>query len=104
MPGGLDRPAVQRLNQLGLDVISRQVATDPPPAAAFTPPGQPADWTGTNSSAGTAVLALIIASVVIEVVLLAGPAFAVGVRRQRRELAMLAATGGAPQMGSSRQW
>ncbi|MFB4310812.1 FtsX-like permease family protein [Actinomadura sp. GTD37] len=47
------------------------------------------------SSAETAVLALIIAMVVLEVVLLAGPAFAVDVRRRRRDLALVAASGGA---------
>ncbi|MEO3782807.1 FtsX-like permease family protein [Actinocorallia sp. B10E7] len=56
---------------------------------------------GTASAAGTgpaetAVNALIIAMVVLETVLLAGPAFAVGLRRQRRLLALVSATGGSP--------
>jgi putative ABC transport system permease protein len=38
--------------------------------------------------------ALIVAALLLEVVLLAGPAFAVGLRRQRRDLALLAASGG----------
>jgi putative ABC transport system permease protein len=41
------------------------------------------------------VLALVVASVVLEIVLLAGPAFAVGVRRQRRDLALIGAAGGS---------
>ena len=95
VPGGLDWPAVQALNEQGLVVISRQVATDPPPEQAWTPPGQFAG----GSSGGAqdiAVLALIVTSVVLEVMLLAGPAFAVGVRRQRHDLALIAATGGSP--------
>lgn len=95
VPGGLDWPAVQELNSEGLVVLSREVAEDPPPAEAWLPPGTPSASVTTNA-ADTAVLALIVAALVVEVVLLAGPAFAVGVRRQRRDLALVAATGGAP--------
>ncbi|WP_106397954.1 FtsX-like permease family protein [Actinocorallia populi] len=49
-----------------------------------------------GGAAGTAVNALIIAMVVLETVLLAGPAFAVGLRRQRRLLALVSAAGGSP--------
>jgi putative ABC transport system permease protein len=94
VPGRLDWPAVQKLNRVGLIALSRPVALDPPPMSAWAPPemtGSPA----TNSTV-VAVLTLVVVSVVLEVVLLAGPAFAVGVRRQRRDLALLAATGGAP--------
>lgn len=96
VPGGLDWPAVQRLNRIGLVVISREVVENPPPAGAWLPAGQSSGVTGIGA-AQTAVLALIIAALVTEVVLLAGPAFAVGVRRQRRDLALVAATGGAPR-------
>ena len=95
VPGGLAWPAVQKLNAVGLVALSRQVITDPPPQAAWAPPGQ-YYGDGSSSPEGMAVLALVVASVVIEIVLLAGPAFAVGVRRQRRDLALIAATGGAP--------
>ncbi|MGW3771879.1 FtsX-like permease family protein [Actinomadura verrucosospora] len=50
---------------------------------------------GAPSAAESAVLAMIVAMVVLEVVLLAGPAFMVDVRRRRRELALVAASGGA---------
>lgn len=40
------------------------------------------------------LIAITVTSLVIEVVLLAGPAFAVGVRRQRHDLALLAVAGG----------
>jgi len=94
VPGGLDWPAVRELNGHGLVVVSREVVTDPPSPATWLPPDQGMD--GSGSAQATAVDALIIASVVLEVVLLAGPAFAVGVRRQRRDLALIAATGGSP--------
>jgi putative ABC transport system permease protein len=95
VPGGLDWPAVQKLNRLGLGVLSREVAENPPPASSWLPQGTSAAVT-TVDAAQTAVMALIVAALVMEVVLLAGPAFAVGVRRQRRDLALLAATGGGP--------
>ncbi len=95
VPGDLDWPAVQQLNERGLVVQSRVVATDPPPVAAYAPPG----WdtgSGSPSPEQVAVIALVVAALLLEVVLLAGPAFAVGLRRQRRDLALLAATGGTP--------
>jgi putative ABC transport system permease protein len=93
--GGLDWPAVQDLNEQGLNVVSREVAADPPAPAEWLPP-EDSDAFGGSDAAGTAVLALLVASVVIEIVLLAGPAFAVGVRRQRRDLALIGAAGGSP--------
>jgi hypothetical protein len=50
---------------------------------------------GAPSAAESAIIAMIIAMVVLEVVLLAGPAFVVDLRRRRRELALVAASGGA---------
>ena len=49
-----------------------------------------------------AVVVLIVVMALIEVVLLAGPAFAVGARRQSRSLALMAATGGTPDAGAPR--
>ena len=43
-----------------------------------------------------AIIALIGGLAMLEVVLLAGPAFAVGARRRRRDLALVAAVGGTP--------
>ena len=43
------------------------------------------------------MLVLIVAMVLLEVVLLAGPAFAVGARKQQRSLALMAAAGGTPK-------
>ena len=49
------------------------------------------------TSATVAVLGLIVVMALIEVVLLAGPAFAVSARKQQRSLALMAATGGTPK-------
>jgi putative ABC transport system permease protein len=93
VPGDLHWPAVQELNALGLAVQSRAVVVDPPPASEYLPPGYDA---GGTSAAQVAVVGLIIAALLTQVVLLAGPAFAVGLRRQRRDLALIGASGGTP--------
>jgi putative ABC transport system permease protein len=77
---------VQELNALGAVVTSRAVLADPPEST-----GQ--DAAGT-SRFHIAVFGLVAAMAILEVVLLAGPAFAVGARRQRRALAQLVAAGG----------
>ncbi|RAY12376.1 hypothetical protein DPM19_24815 [Actinomadura craniellae] len=76
---------VLAFNRIGISVFSRAVAEDPPPAA---------EDGLTRNRAEQAVVALAIAMIMLEVVLLAGPAFAVGLRRQRRRLALVAANGG----------
>ncbi|MCW2680650.1 MAG: FtsX-like permease family protein [Frankiales bacterium] len=80
---------VLELNAIGGTVLSRAVVLDPPDVAA--PQGY-----SDGREETIAVIALIAVMAVLEVVLLAGPAFAVGARRQRRQLALLAATGGEP--------
>ncbi|RZU33666.1 FtsX-like permease family protein [Blastococcus saxobsidens] len=92
VPGGLDWPAVRELNAAGLAVVSRAVVADPPAEPEYRSDG----GTSGPNTAEVAVLALIVAGILLEVVLLAGPAFAVGLRRQRRDLALLAAVGGSP--------
>jgi putative ABC transport system permease protein len=91
-PGGVSWAQVRALNAHGLLTLSRAVIADPPPASEVSMP-RSASGVGT---AGVAILAMIVAMALLEVVLLAGPAFAVGVRRQQRSLALLAATGGEP--------
>lgn len=82
---------VKKLNALGLVVASRAVIEDPGSA--------PDDmWTGTggvDSGSWPALIAMITLMVILEVVLLAGPAFAVGLRRRRTELGLVAAQGGS---------
>ncbi|GAA2369351.1 hypothetical protein Cme02nite_62530 [Catellatospora methionotrophica] len=81
---------VQRLNERGLVVRSRAVALDPPVV--------PADDTITSTSEveEVALGAIMVVLIMLEVVLLAGPAFAVGARRRSRDLALVAAAGGTP--------
>jgi putative ABC transport system permease protein len=93
-PGGVDWHTVQQLNGHALLVLSRSVVEHPPPASAVS--GQVFDSGGGMGSAEITVLALVVAMALLEVVLLAGPAFAVGARRQQRSLALIAATGGEP--------
>jgi putative ABC transport system permease protein len=58
-------------------------------------PGQPAARTiGTITTSKLTAVALVVGMTLLEIVLLAGPAFAVGAKRQSRELALLSATGG----------
>ncbi len=83
---------VLQLNRLGALVLSRSVVLDPPPDDQVPPlPG------GSGDTTTLAVIGLIAVIAVLEVVLLAGPAFAVGARRQRRALALMAAGGAEPR-------
>jgi putative ABC transport system permease protein len=83
---------VRGANERGLVVLSRAVVLDPPPDDQVATEA----WAsgGGADAAVQAVVVITIASIVLEVVLLSGPAFAVGVRRRRRELALIAVTGG----------
>ncbi|GLZ31618.1 hypothetical protein Lesp02_38060 [Lentzea sp. NBRC 105346] len=81
---------VKELNQHGIGALSRQVIANPPPMSERYP--QIHD--GSQIQAG--VLALIGGLAVLEIVLLAGPALAVGARRRRRDLALVSASGGTP--------
>jgi putative ABC transport system permease protein len=91
--GPVSWSTVLELNSIGVTVASRAVITDPPPVS---------EWPeSVRSSAGSddatiAVLVLIVVMALIEVVLLAGPAFAVGARKQQRSLALMSAAGGTP--------
>jgi putative ABC transport system permease protein len=81
---------VGRLNRSGLVVVSRAVLLDPPtdPVEALRDVvGSPREFAVGSLIAGLALL---------EVVLLAGPAFAVSARRRQRQLALVAANGGTP--------
>lgn len=89
-PADVTYDDVLELNALGAVVTSRAVLRDPPPQTA-QPSSSGAD------SAGIVVVGLVVAMAVLEIVLLAGPAFAVSARRQQRALAQLSAAGGRPQ-------
>ncbi len=87
---------VLRLNAAGATVLSRAVLLDPPPVQAQASEVRQMSGGGVDRTWLTVVV-LVVVMALIEVVLLAGPAFAVGARRQSRTLALLAATGGTPR-------
>jgi len=89
---------VQALNEVGLVMFSRDVVLNPPPDSevpllANQPRATFGEWLDVY---GMAVA--VVAVMLLEVVLLIGPSFAVGARRQARSLALIAASGGTPQM------
>ena len=85
---------MRALNEHALVAVSRDVVEHPPAATNVSTQ----DGLGGSADAATvAVLGLVVAMALLEVVLLAGPAFAVGTRRQQRALALIAATGGRPR-------
>ena len=97
LPAGarLDWAKVQEFNRYGFTVTSRTVVLDPPERSAV-PYYRGAivrlDVTATGSR--TVIVATVAGMALLETALLAGPAFAVGARRSRRQLALLAAGGG----------
>ncbi|MBV1848595.1 ABC transporter permease [Catellatospora tritici] len=90
VPGELTWPEVQKLNQQGIVAYSRAVVLNPPPV----------QWQYQSDDGprveDIALIVIVVGLMVLEVVLLAGPAFAVGARRRSRDLAVIAATGGTP--------
>lgn len=77
---------VQRVNAVGLLLTGRT----PIPGVPRSPYDAVADSAALEAAA---VVALVVGMALLEIVLLAGPAFAVGTKRQSRELALLAASG-----------
>lgn len=90
--GPVSWETVKELNAMGALVLSRAVIEDPPPASEIP---EELNW-DSGDDAMIAAIALIVVMALLEVVLLAGPAFAVSARRQARSLALMAATGGTP--------
>ncbi|WP_084960051.1 ABC transporter permease [Thermoactinospora rubra] len=85
-PGPVLWSDVRRLNSRGLVVFSRAVIQNPPEPPEDEDPAEISMVVG---------IGVAIFMIVLETVLLAGPAFAVGLRRRRAELAMIAAQGGS---------
>lgn len=85
---------VKALNTRGITAFARQPVQDPPPRPAIPYYADPNLGSPGGNAQTIAAVALIIGLIVLEVVLLAGAAFAVGTRRQSRALGLLAATGG----------
>ncbi|GAA1416005.1 hypothetical protein GCM10009639_70180 [Kitasatospora putterlickiae] len=101
LPAGttLDWAKVVELNKYGFLVGSRAVLLDPPPRSEV-PYYVEQDSRGGGSSTpfldrtAVVVIGTVMGMALLEIVLLAGPAFAVGARRSRRQLGLLAAGGG----------
>jgi putative ABC transport system permease protein len=89
-PGPLTWAQVKRLNASGVVAVSRHVLAHPPSGAERYPQFAPARGPALGVPGLAGGLALL------EIVLLAGSAFAVGARRRRRDLALVAAAGGTP--------
>ncbi|MFI5531431.1 FtsX-like permease family protein [Kitasatospora sp. NPDC051853] len=85
--------AVTQLNKYGYTMASRQVAADPPAGAMAAEEAVDAEG---ERERRVMTIAVTAAMALLEVALLAGPAFAVGARRARRQLALLGAAGGRP--------
>ena len=92
--GGVDWDLTQRLNAQGFTVLSKRLLADPPPRSQVpyyrVYPGLDSI---SNSNSELAVVAIALSIIVLEVVLLAGPAFAVSARRRRRDFGLLGAAG-----------
>jgi putative ABC transport system permease protein len=80
---------VAKYNKRGISVVSRAVYADPPADTAVL-------GGAVEDTRALDVGLLIAALAVLEIVLLAGPAFAVGARRKQRDLALIAANGATP--------
>jgi putative ABC transport system permease protein len=89
-PGPLTWAAVKDLNTHGLLAVSRHVLAHPPSQAERYSDER------AGGDDGIAAVALVGGLAMLEIVLLAGPAFAVGARRRQRDLALVAAAGGTP--------
>lgn len=96
--GDFTWPMVEQANTKGVLVVSRQVRLHPPARSDVplyrTPDGRPNIVSTSVTSAALAVAATIVGLAMLEICLLAGPAFAVGARRSRRQLGLVGANGG----------
>ncbi|MEU9200707.1 ABC transporter permease [Streptomyces sp. NPDC048332] len=80
-------------NKAGALVVSRQVVLDPPPDSEV-PMARSMNQYSAGDSETSAALVTVVAMALLEIVLLAGPAFAVGARRSRRQLGLVGTCGG----------
>ncbi|WP_422752822.1 FtsX-like permease family protein [Micromonospora sp. WMMD708] len=88
LPGPVDAALVDRLNAHGVLVSARN-----PVPGADSPDGSTLDLPDPVLASNSVLVGGL---GLLEVVLLVGPAFAVGVRRRRRDLALVAVAGGDP--------
>lgn len=91
--GGVSWSQVEQLNKGGYRVVSSAVVLHPPAAAQVPGRAQLAAWHPSVSPVEIAITTIGVGIALLEIVLLAGPAFAVSARRREREYAMLGAVG-----------
>lgn len=100
VPGDYTWQMVQRTNTKGVSVKSREVILHKPADSDVPLYGTPQGGHGGYDSGSGAkveavtVTATIVGLAMLEICLLAGPAFAVGARRSRRQLGLVGANGG----------
>ncbi|MFE7128377.1 FtsX-like permease family protein [Streptomyces sp. NPDC057617] len=94
-PGGFTWNMVQQANTHGIKVISRAVTLHPPADADVPLYKQESrhEYQDSNTTQ-LAAAGTIVGLAMLEICLLAGPAFAVGARRSRRQLGLVGANGG----------
>lgn len=94
---------VQRANAVGAVLVARSVIDHPPPRSAVPyskfAPNDNLRFGGRSGRSATEVATIGVVAVmcVLEIVFLAGPAFAIGARTQRRQLGLVVASGGEPR-------
>lgn len=88
---------VLETNKKGVRVASRAVLLDPPADSdvpLYQQEGMSDSGVGGDNATELAILGTVIGLAMLEICLLAGPAFAVGARRSRRQLGLVGANGG----------
>jgi putative ABC transport system permease protein len=89
-PETLTHDDALRLNEIGMTVWAGSLLDTPP----STPDGQ--SYEEFTDTYALTLYGLIVVTVVMEVILLAGPAFAISARRRTREFALMSANGATP--------
>lgn len=96
-PNPLTWQQIQALNKKGIVAYSKSVSIDPPDYDPFEEVyGQDFSGGGGPDAATIGMISMVGGMVVLELVLLAGPAFAISAKRRSREYALLAANGATP--------
>ncbi|WP_405615133.1 FtsX-like permease family protein [Streptomyces sp. NBC_01508] len=87
---------VKETNKKGVTVASRAVTLNPPADSDVPYYEQEGkfDTGGSNRTTELAIISTVVGLAMLEICLLAGPAFAVGARRSRRQLGLVGANGG----------
>ncbi|TXL91680.1 ABC transporter permease [Streptomyces sp. IB2014 016-6] len=88
---------VKESNKKGVTVVSRAVTLNPPPDSDvpyYEQEGAAFGGGGSDNATELAILSTVVGLAMLEICLLAGPAFAVGARRSRRQLGLVGANGG----------